>query len=79
MRKTILLGLLAGMTAISCKKDRVCECTEQVDGASQKYKYTVTMHDVGLRRAYNACVHTKELYKINDSTEIEVDIYCELK
>ena len=83
MRTAVILVATAA-ALVSCKKDRVCECTIQQEGSADKYTYSRTMVDAGYKTAFYACVHTKEtrteksFYTGNDTT-ITTDSYCELK
>ena len=55
---TLILGMLGAIALISCKKDRVCECTENLGGGST-YTSSSTLVDVSKSAAKANCVSTK--------------------
>ncbi|MFN6037380.1 MAG: hypothetical protein ACK452_02845 [Bacteroidota bacterium] len=55
---TMILGIVGAIALISCKKDRVCECTE-VYGGGSTYTTSVTLTDVTKSAAKANCVSTK--------------------
>jgi major membrane immunogen (membrane-anchored lipoprotein) len=71
MKKVYLFSILALSAAfiVSCKKDRVCECT--VDGEA----YKVTLNDATKRQAKDFC--TSQTIDIGNGQSIKA--VCELK
>ena len=73
---TMILGIVGAIALISCKKDRVCECTENVGGGTT-YTSSVTLTDVTKSAAKANCVTTKSYS--NDGVAIEYSKTCNLK
>lgn len=84
MKKITLLGILLAACCISsCKKDRVCECTETYTSPSGNVTTNpmanVTYRDVTHAEAKNLC--EKATYvDVNESGGTSTDVYdCKLK
>jgi major membrane immunogen (membrane-anchored lipoprotein) len=72
MKKLVLISLSVAFFSVllvSCKKDRVCECT--YPGGTEK----VTFNDATKRQAKDACVSTS--YDAGNGTVVKIE--CELK
>ncbi|MEZ4804028.1 MAG: hypothetical protein R2852_00685 [Bacteroidia bacterium] len=73
MKKLVLISLSVAFFSVllvSCKKDRVCECTYP-GGSAEK----VTFNDATKRQAKDACV--SQSYDVGNGTTVKIE--CELK
>ena len=75
MKKSILFSLIAvgTLSLVSCKKDRVCECTYPSSGGPSNIDKT-TYNDATKRQAEANCVS----YTVEDGGQI-YKVTCELK
>ncbi len=73
LKLLVMAGIVAA-TAVSCKKDRNCECTTTASGFSGTS--TVTLIKVTKRQAKDICVSTTE-YDSNGQQTSKTD--CKLK
>lgn len=83
MKKIILIIAVVGL-ATSCKKDRVCTCTNSQivtnsnNTNTSSQVYDVTLVKVSKRTAKLACIHTKSS-NVNNNTTVTSDTDCKLK
>ncbi|MBI2720569.1 MAG: hypothetical protein HYX39_00185 [Bacteroidetes bacterium] len=59
MKKILLIAAVAGLSMVSCKKDRVCTCTETESAGGPSSTSTTTIVKSSKMQAKANCVSTK--------------------
>jgi len=84
MKNTVLIIAVAGLAMASCKKDRVCSCTETKTktmagiSVTETYNIDVTYTHETNRVSKLSCVHTKSTDNTPNSTTVR-ESNCVLK
>lgn len=58
MKKILLVAAVAGLTMVSCKKDRTCTCTSSASSGGSAQVSTVTLVKVTKAQAKANCIKT---------------------
>lgn len=58
MKKILLIAAVAGLSMVSCKKDRICTCTESESTGGSSYTSNTTIVKASKAQAKANCVST---------------------
>jgi len=81
MKKILVIAAVAGLAAVSCKKDRTCECNVTPTSGTA-YTYTIKMYEAKKKHAREACyaqLGGKTTEVSGSTTTTSDDWKCELK
>lgn len=81
MKKILVIAAVAGLAAVSCKKDRTCECNVTPTSGTA-YTVTTKMYEVKKKHAREVCYAELggKITEVTGSiTETGDDVKCELK